>query len=357
MTATRAVQRLRDLRLRSHRLTSPSATLADAADHMLATQAQEFWGGRWALAARTKGEPTLSDVDAAFDRGELVRSWTARGTIHIIPSRHLGWVLSLTGERQFRAAASRHRMLGLGDAEFTRAETAVRSALGGGNRLTRAELFEVLRGIGIDPREQRGVHVLYALSVRGVIVQGPVVPRDGAPSREQYVMLSDEWLAPQWTPSDPLVEFFVRYVASHGPAGAADFAWWSGLPVGMARSAAGADDPRLTRIDEDSWIASDLPRRHPTAPAVLALPPFEEYFLSYADRSVSCAPEHGPTVMTGGAMRPILVARGEIVGTWSHSHSLARLDADPSAEHLIRDAVTDAEVSAAFDRYRRFIQG
>ncbi len=71
---------------------------------MLATQAQEFWGGRWALAARTRGEPTVRDVDAAFDRGEIVRSWTMRGTIHVIPARDLAWVLSVTGERQFRQA-------------------------------------------------------------------------------------------------------------------------------------------------------------------------------------------------------------------------------------------------------------
>ncbi|KAA9111303.1 winged helix DNA-binding domain-containing protein [Microbacterium rhizomatis] len=357
MSAPQAVQRVRDMRLRSHRLTAPVATTTAAAEHMLATQAQEFWGGRWALAARTKGEPTLSEVDAAFDDGTLVRSWTARGTIHIIPSRHLHWVLALTGERQFRAAASRHRRLGLGAGELARAEAAITSALTGGNRLSRSEVFELLRGIGIDPRDQRGVHVLYALSVRGAILQGPVVPREGAPSREQYVMMADEWIVDRWTPEEPLTEFFVRYIVSHGPAGTADFAWWAGLPIGMARTAAAGEDPRLTRIDDDLWVASDLPRRHPTAPEVFALPPFEEYYLSYADRSISCAPEHGPAVMTGGVMRPILVARGEIVATWSHSHSLARLNADPSAEQLIRGSMTDVEASGALERYRRFMRG
>lgn len=357
MTVTPATQRIRDLRLRSHRLTSPAPSVTAAAEHMLATQGQEFWGGRWALASRTKGTPTISRVDSAFDRGELVRSWTMRGTVHVIPAQHLSWVLSLTGERQLRAAGSRHRMLGLTAADLTRAEKATRAALAGGGQLTRTELFDVLRGIGIDPREQRGVHVLYALSVCGVVVQGPVVPRAGAPTREQYVVLAEDWITESASPSDPLVEFFVRYICSHGPAGTADFAWWSGLPIGMARAAAAADDPRLTPIGDDSWAAADLPRRHPSAPEVFALPPFEEYFLSYADRSVACAPEHAPTVMTGGAMRPILVARGEIVATWTHSHALARLNADPSAEHLIQGAVTDAEASAALERYRRFITG
>ena len=357
MTVSPAIQRIRDRRLRSHLLSAPARTVAEAAEHMLATQGQEFWGGRWALAARTKGEPAISAVDAAFDRGELVRSWTMRGTVHVIPARHVSWVLSLTGERQFRAAGSRHRMLGLTESDVARAERAVRAALAGGGRLTRSELFDVLRGIGIDPREQRGVHVLYALSVRGVVVQGPVVAREGAPTREQYVVLSEEWIGASVRPSDPLAEFFVRYIGSHGPAGTADFAWWSGLPIGQARRAAEAAGDRLTRLGEDSWIARDLSRRHPSAPEVVALPPFDEYYLSYADRTVACAPEHGPIVMTGGAMRPILVARGEIVATWAHSHALSRRGADPSAEHLVPGAVTAAEASAALERYRRFIMG
>ena len=55
-------------RLRSHLLSAPAPTVAEAASHMLATQAQEFWGGRWALAARTRGRTTIRDVDAAFEQ-------------------------------------------------------------------------------------------------------------------------------------------------------------------------------------------------------------------------------------------------------------------------------------------------
>src|SRR5690606_34994219 len=85
------IARVRSERLRSHRLTAPAETVVDAATHMTATQGQEFWGGRWALAARTKGEPSISDVDAAFASGALVRSWTQRGTMHILPASDLDW--------------------------------------------------------------------------------------------------------------------------------------------------------------------------------------------------------------------------------------------------------------------------
>ena len=80
---------LRAERLRSHRLTALARSVVDAARRMLAVQAQEFRAGRWALAARTTGAPTLRGVDRLFNRGTLVRAWTQRGTLHVIPADDL----------------------------------------------------------------------------------------------------------------------------------------------------------------------------------------------------------------------------------------------------------------------------
>lgn len=352
--------RVIDRRLRSHRLSAPAATVAEAAAHMLATQAQEFWGGRWALAARTKGHPTVRDVDAAFDRGELVRSWTMRGTIHVIPPRDLAWVLQVTAERQMRAAAGVHRREGIDAAELAKAERATRASLAGGGRLTRAELFAVLEAAGVSTARQRGYHLLVALSLRGVVCQGPVVPRAGGPTREQYIVRSDEWIAESAAPRDPLAELFVRYIASHGPAGARDFAWWAGLPLGISRGAAEAASDRLAVFADEGepvYVTVDPAPRRSAAPEVVALPPFEEYYLAYADRTVACAPEFLPHVGPGrnGMVHPILLARGEVVGAWTHSLAVGRRSGEPVPRLWARDAVTDAEVAAALERYRRFI--
>ena len=356
-----AASTTRDERLRSHRLSAPARSVADAARHMLATQGQEFWGGRWALAARTSGRTTIRDVDAAFDRGEIVRSWTMRGTIHVIPAEDLAWVLSITGERQRRQAAAVHRAEGIDGPELERAEAAVRAALGGANRLTRKELFEVLELAGVSTAKQRGYHLLVALSLRGVVCQGPVVPRESGPTREQYLVLLDEWVHEPATPADPLAEYFLRFIASHGPAGARDFAWWSSLPLGTARSAAEAASDRLVVVGDEPEpqyiVAGTRPRLVPTAPEVVALPPFEEYYISYADRTVPCAPEFltaiGPSM--NGIVRPIIVARGQIVGVWTHSVAVGRHADDPIPELFTGELSTDEEVAAALDRYRDFI--
>ena len=352
---------VRAARLRSHRLSAPAASVAHAAEHMLATQAQEFWGGRLALAARTRGEATIRDVDAAFDRGEIVRSWTMRGTIHAIPARELAWVLSITGERQFRKAALVHRREGIDAEELARGERLVRGALAGGNGLARKDVFALWEGAGVSTQGQRGYHLLFALSVRGVLCQGGVIPRSTGPTREQYFVLLEEWAPDQLTPSDPLAEFFFRYIASHGPAGARDFAWWTGLPLGVSRAAADAASHRLQIVadePEPQYIAAGAaPRRIASAPDVIALPPFEEYYLSYVDRTVPCAPEFlkaiGPSM--NGIVRPLLVARGEAIGVWTHSVAVGRHTDDPIPELFAPGAATDAEVGAALDRYRRFI--
>lgn len=354
---------IRSERMRSHRLSAPAASVAEAAAHMLATQAQEFWGGRWALAARTRGQPRLSDVDAAFDRGEIVRSWTMRGTLHAIAARDLGWVLSITAERQRRQAAAVHRREGIDEHERARAEVAAVAALRGGGRLTRKELFEVWAAAGVSPAGQRGYHLLVGLSLSGVLCQGPVVPREGGPTREQYIVLMEEWVRDAVAPADPPAEFFARFVASHGPAGARDFAWWSGLPLGVARRAAEAAGDRLRVVDDEpepQYVAAGpAPRRAAEVPEVIALPPFEEYYLSYADRTVPCAPEFlaaiGPSM--NGIVRPILVAGGEVVGVWSHSVAVGRHADDPVPELFAPGAASDASVAAALDRYRRFITG
>lgn len=350
---------IRQERLRSHRLSAPARTVADAAAHMLATQAQEFWGGRWALASRTRGEPGIRDVDAAFDRGEIVRSWTMRGTIHAIPARDLAWVLSVTGERQARQAAGVHRREGIDADEIARAERGVRAALAGGNRLTRTELFDVLEASGVSTTAQRGYHALVSLSLRAVVCQGPVVPREGSPTREQFIVLSEDWVTDAASPDDPLAEFFVRFIASHGPAGARDFAWWAGLPLGVTRAAAERASDRLRIIADDGealYVAASSPRRSPV-PDVRALPPYEEYYLSYDDRSVPCAAEFlsavGPS--RNGIVRPIIVSRGEIIGVWTHSVAVGRHTDDPLPELFAPDAAAPGDVAAALDRYRRFV--
>lgn len=326
---------------------------------MLAVQAQDFWAGRWALAARTTGAPTLRAVDRLFNRRTLVRAWTQRGTLHNIAAEDLAWVLSVTGERQLQMAAPRYRELGLGLDELAAVERVIREVLHGGNGLTRAELFEVLQKAGIEPSGQRGAFAVQNLALRGIICQGPIIPRAGGVSRDQLFVLTEEHVAESAAPSDPAAEMFVRYIVGHGPATAEDFAWWAGLTLGGARAAAAAsiDDDRIRQVGDQIFAARSMPRRNASAASVVALGSFEEYYISYTDRTVACPPEHLTAIGPGknGMVRPILVADGIVIGTWRHSTAVGRHTDDPVPELLTPDAASEADVAAALDRYAAFI--
>jgi hypothetical protein len=343
-------------RLRSHRLSAPARSVTDAAAHMLAVQAQDFAAGRWALGVRTRGAPTRADVDAALDRGDIVRSWTMRGTLHLVPARDLAWLLSLTAQRQQRAAAGVHRREGLDAAELDRAEQLALAALAGGGRLTRDELSAVLERGGVVAAGQRGYHLLVALSLRGGVCLGPVVPRAGGLTHEQYIVRTDEWVPEAPAPADPAAEMFARYIAGHGPAGARDFAWWSGLPLTVARSAAAAAGERVRVVADDPEpryaAASPAPRRAASAPAVTALAPFDEYYLSYADRSTVCAADAAARVGPGvnGMVRGTILVEGRVAGTW-RAGARGQAPVADLFEPLPADAVT-----AALARYTAFLR-
>ncbi|MFK4763007.1 winged helix DNA-binding domain-containing protein [Microbacterium sp. ZW T5_45] len=343
-------------RLRSHRLTASTRTVVDAARHMLAVPAQDFVAGRWALGIRSTGSPTLSTVDRAFATGALVRSWTMRGTLHIIPAADLRWVLSVTADRQRRQAAGRQRQLGVDDEMLGRVARSIAPRLADGGR-TRAQLFDDIAALGIDPSGQRGVHILGALCLDGILVQGPVVPRAGAVSREQLFVAAANHITEDVTPEDPLGELFVRYIDGHGPAGVADFAWWSGLALGVARQALERARHRIAEFDDDLFVSAARPRRSPGASdeRMLALPMFDEYYISYADRSPVADAEARASIGPGrnGMVRASLVSAGRIVGAWTHSAAVHRHEDAPVGE--LFEVADDDRVAQALRRYGDFV--
>jgi len=324
-------------RLSAHLLRTPAPTIADAARHMAATQAQELWGGRFALSVRTAGAPTAHEVDAAFDRGEIVRTWPMRGTLHIVAADDLSWVLTVATDRVFRSAAARHRSLGLDADDFLRAERIVRATLAAGG-LRRAEVFDAFRAGGLDPAGQRGTHLLIVLAMRSVAHWGAVVDRGEQPATEQLFTLNDHLGQQRPAPDDATAELFRRYLVGHGPATADDFAWWSGLTLTEARRAADVvvsagsaqrvDDLRLDVLRDDA-------ARGAQSTGVLLLPSFDEYYLSYRDRTVACAAQWLDAVGPGanGMVRPILLRDGRVVATWTRAGDITQIDPTESFPH------------------------
>jgi hypothetical protein len=343
------------VRTRSQLIEGATArTVLEAAEHMLAVQAQDLAAGRWALGVRVRGS-RVSDVDDALAAGAVVRSWPMRGTLHFVPSVDLRWMLDVTSARTIAATATRRRQLELDDRVLGRASELIGGRLSGRRALSRAETMQLLEDDGIATTGQRGYHVLWHLAQTGVIVWGPM--RDG----QQHIALLDEWApSPRVLEHDEaLAEFALRFLTGHGPATVQDFAKWADITLTDARIGFAEARPQLTELvlgGESLWMSGELDSPIPRATGVHALPGFEEYLLGYRDRALFLDPHFAELVVPGGngVFKPLIVSRGHIVGTWRRAQKGSELVVTPEPFRQLNPAERVAFERSA-SRYARFL--
>ncbi|TVP44809.1 MAG: winged helix DNA-binding domain-containing protein [Gemmatimonadales bacterium] len=301
-----------------------SRTVEGVVKHHLAMQAQDFRASRWAIGSRLPGSRE-ADVVAAYDRGEVVRSWPMRGTVHAVPAGDLPWMLELMGPRALAGVKRRWENLGIDEAMLERAREVAVGLLAGGRRATRAEFTQALTDAGLDMTGQRAYHAVWYLSQTGTLVQGPV--RNG----DHELVLLDEWIPdPRRLDRDEaLAELGRRYLEARGPATVDDLAHWTGLTKGDCRKAfeANADTLLEVRGPGGPFLipAAHLQRHDPRSPAVdrsvLALAAFDEHLLGYRVRDCVLDPGHATRVDPGrnGVFRWTLVVGGRVAGTWKRT--------------------------------------
>jgi hypothetical protein len=316
-------RRLAALRLAAQQITAGhGATPGDVVRSMLAIQGQDFPGARWSIGLRGLGL-TDQDVGAAFDAGEIVRSWPMRGTLHVAAAEDMGWMLELMASRVIRSSASRRAELGITAQDLERARDAAVASLDGGRALTREGLLSAIAAIGVGIEGQRAYHLLGNLAQTGLIVLGPTT------GRQQSFVLLAEWVrAPRRLErEEALGELATRYFRSHGPATERDLARWSGLPLRDVRLGVAVCGDELARLELGGTTYLLAPEVLAKASAGAAAPPvpdvrlppgFDEYLLGYGDRSAALAPQHARAVIPGnnGMFLPTIVVDGEVVGTW-----------------------------------------
>ncbi|MBT2504215.1 DNA glycosylase AlkZ-like family protein, partial [Curtobacterium sp. ISL-83] len=205
---------LRSMRLAAQGIGRTGAGPTDAVGHMLAVQGQDLGQVLWAIGVRAPGSDR-DDVRAAFDRGEVVRSWPMRGTLHAMRPDDLRLLLSLTADRTVRALARREAQLGIDEPLLGTARDVAVRVLAGRNALVRDDLFAHWQAAGIDPTAGRGYHLLLRLSQEGLVAWGPTA-RVG-----QGIVLLDEWAPARADVPDrdeALRRVLVGHLRGRGPA-------------------------------------------------------------------------------------------------------------------------------------------
>ncbi|HEY7802316.1 MAG TPA: winged helix DNA-binding domain-containing protein, partial [Dehalococcoidia bacterium] len=329
-----------------------SNTPAEIVAALGAVQAQDYAGGKWAIALRLPHATDEGIEHAIVDR-TIVRTWPMRGTLHFVAAADVRWLLDLLAPRMIARAAARHRQLELDDATFSRARRVVTKALEGGRQLTRDALYRALEEahVPVGPHatgERRGFHILWRLAHERLICFGA---RGG---KQQTLVLLDEWLGPPPPPlsrDEALAMLAERYFTAHGPATVADFTWWSSLAAAEARRALDIIKPRFQSEVLDGatyWFANQTrPSRSRRAVAHL-LPPYDEYLVGYRDRSAALDPAHSDQAPT--LLSPTIVIGGRVVGTWGRTFAANSVTL---SLHAFRP-LTSAEQTAVSEATRRY---
>ena len=326
---------------------------------MTAMQAQDLQSALWAVGQRVPGA-RASDVRGALDRGEIVRSWPMRGTLHLLAPEDLKWMLAITSGRLVRSLAGRHRELGITESDVDAAARAALRLVSGGPA-SRSELFQAFEREGQATAGQRGIHLLAMLCQQARLVQGPLA------GNQQLVVAFDDWIKESRTVdrAEGTAEWLLRYLRSHGPATERDFSWWSGIALTEVRAALSRLAGQLAELTFEGttyWLAPEtaalLDDGVPGARLVLALPGFDEFLLGYTDRSLVLPAAHADKIVPGGngVFRRTIVANGEIVGTWDVSRTgrATAVVPEPFDVNGLRPAAQRSfELQAA--RYRRFV--
>jgi hypothetical protein len=113
------------------------------------------------------------------------------------------------------------------------------------------------------------------------------------------------------------------YFLSHGPATVQDFTWWSGLSTTDARCAL-----EMVRSDFVSeiigantyWLPNSLSLRKAKKTTTCLLPAFDEFLISYKDRSAAVDPKHHTKAISdNGIFRPVIMINGRVSALWKRT--------------------------------------
>ena len=307
-------------RLHNQRLVGAPLDTPEAVVRWLgAVQAQDYYGAMWAVAQRTHSADA-GLLDRAFDDGAFLRTHVLRPTWHVVLPEDIRWMLALTAPRVKAQLASSDRKLEIDDALLSRSYALLAGALRDGQYRTRKELGAVLQQAGIEASGQRLAHLMMHAELDALVCSGP---RRGKPF--PYALLDERAPpAPVYPRDEALTQLAQRYVASHGPATAHDFAWWAGLTVTDARKGLEALAPHIERVSMDGkvyWACEPLTPVEVEEPVVHLLPNYDEHVVAYKDHGPSLDPR-APRALDGwgtALTAHLIVLNGLVVGGWRRS--------------------------------------
>ena len=310
-----APEQMTTLRLNGHFLSQTlSGTPKLLVEKMGAIQAQDFAMAKWALGIRLSG-CTNQTITEACNRGEILRTHILRPTWHFVSPANIRWMLSLTAGKIKSSSKSRDRDLGITEELYERTNRIIRKALEGNKCLTKDALALEIGKAKIKNDTPHITHFLMRAEAEGIICSG-VLDKNA----HTYALLEERVPSVPALPKEEALAQLVRiYFTTRAPATLQDFCWWSNLSLTEAEKGLNAVKPEFfpEKIGGQTYWIPNSYNLEESSDNVFLLPAFDEYIISYRDRSAALLLEtQSKAISSNGVFRPTIVAKGKVIGLW-----------------------------------------
>ena len=322
--------------------------------HMGAVQAQDMAGSKWALGIRLR-RPSLAAVREAVDSGRIIRTHVLRPTWHYVAAEDVRWMLDLSGKRIRAAYLNWGKRSWVDEKTLARFYDSAARLLAGTDGLTIQELTDGLVRSGFGWEADQVKYMLCFGEADGVVCNGREKGR-----KHTYALLDERVPAVAEVSREEALSLLARkYFSSHSPASPDDFAWWSGLTATEAKKAMQSIERELIadRYEGEKLYVHEscIPESAPDKEVHL-LPPFDEYLISYKDRSHVLDPKHAHKAHNNfGTFQPVIFQDGKIVGNWTKKVKKAGTEIE-AAPFDSKTKIDARKLADAIDRYRAFLQ-
>jgi hypothetical protein len=308
--------------IRNHRLKNQQLTETNFSNpeklvsHFGAMQAQDYAMAKWAIGLRTgKAE---KDIEYAINEGKIIRTHILRPTWHFVAAEDIYWMLELTAPNVKGLIISAAAKIGIEESHLNNYNEKLQRLLSNNNHLTRDEIITELGGIKRTTNTISPVLILMNAELDGIVCSGKMHGK-----KSTYALLDERVKATNKISKDEaLAKLAGKYFKSHGPATIQDFSWWSGLSLTNSRLALELIKPELAsfQIEGNIFWFYEASISNENDQLLHLLPAFDEFLISYKDRTASIALEHQPLAFTkNGIFNPVIAINGKVEGTWKRS--------------------------------------
>ncbi len=343
-------QRLQNQQIHAAEANSPTELVA----WMGAMQAQDYEMSKWALGVRLPNQ-TEGTLEAALNNGEVLRTHLLRPTWHLVSPTNIRWMLELSRPQIEKIVVGYNQRLGLDFSIRDKSNTIIEKALTEQPNLTRNELMQTLENHGIIASDIRAAHIMFHAELTGLVCSGI---RKG--KQLTYTLLDKR--APMTKPllrDEALAKLATLYFQSHSPATLKDFSWWSGLTVTESRKAVAFIKDELETLAIDKTIYYILPSQtiEKVQKDILLLPAFDEYMVSYTDRTAALPLEYTKqAISSNGIFTPIIVHHGQVIGIWKRKMKTKYVEIELMPFEPISKDLSN-EIQKAFGVYQEYLGG